>query len=150
MKIEVYTKELIPDVLAFEQGIRTKEEWGWNIDEAYIQKVEASFDDPAFANSFTLLAIMDEHVVGRIDVAIIATHFEGVKQAYLDWICVDKDYRHKGVAQALMSCARKKLYEMGIANLIAIVAHNEEALSFYRNIKNAKIEDQGIWIDTKE
>ena len=110
MKIKQYTKELIPDVLQFEHDLRSEENfWGWEIEDKYIADVTASFDDPAFANSLSLLAYMDGRVVGRIDSTKICSHFDGSTKAYLDWICVIKSYRHKGVAQVLMQTLRKEL-----------------------------------------
>ena len=148
MKIKQYTKELIPDVLQFEHDLRSEENfWGWEIDEKYIADVTASFDNPAFANSPSLLAYMDGKVVGRIDSTKICSHFDGSTKAYLDWICVIKSYRHKGVAQALMQTLRKELKAQGVDTLIGLIASNEDAQRFYRNLPNAEIKDEGIWID---
>ena len=148
MEIKHYTKDRIPDVLQFERDLRSEENfWGWEIDEKYIADVTASFDTPAFANSLSLLAYMDGKVVGRIDSSKIYSHFDGSTKAYLDWICVIKSYRHKGVAQALMQTLRKELKEQGIDTLIGLIASNEDAQRFYRNLPNAEIKDEGIWID---
>ena len=59
----------------------------------------AGDNDSAFADSISLLAYDDKKVVGRIDSTMIASHFDGSKKAYLDWICVIKSYRHQGIAQ---------------------------------------------------
>ncbi|MDE6241631.1 MAG: GNAT family N-acetyltransferase [Anaeroplasmataceae bacterium] len=123
--------------------------WGWEINEAYIQSVEKSFDDIAFKNSISLLAYEKDIVIGRIDSTIIASHFDGSKKAYLDWICVIKSYRHHGVAQKLLEALRKELKNNHIDTLIALTASNEEAQSFYRNIPNSFMRDIGIWIDIK-
>ena len=148
MEIKHYTKDRIPDVLRFERDLRSEENfWGWEIDEKYIADVTKSFDDPAFANSISLLAYMDGKVVGRIDSTKICSHFDGSTKAYLDWICVIKSYRHKGVAQALMQTLRKELKAQGIDTLIGLIASNEDAQRFYRNLPNAEIKDEGIWID---
>ena len=59
MRIEVvrYTKEKIPDVVAFERALRREEAfWNWEIDENYRKKVEQSFEQSVFANSISLLA----------------------------------------------------------------------------------------------
>ena len=77
----------------------------------------------------------------------ICSHFDGSTKAYLDWICVIKSYRHKGVAQALMQTLRKELKAQGIDTLIGLIASNEDAQRFYRNLPNAEIKDEGIWID---
>ena len=148
MEIKQYTKERISDVLQFERYLRIEENfWGWEIDEKYIADVTKSFEDPAFTNSLSLLAYMDDKVVGRIDSTKICSHFDGSTKAYLDWICVIKSYRHKGVAQALMQTLRKELKAQGVDTLIALIASNEDAQRFYRNLPNAIIRDEGIWID---
>ena len=148
MEIKTYTKELIPDVLRFERDLRAEENfWGWEIDEKYIADVAASFENPAFVNSLSLLAYMDGKVVGRIDSTKICSHFDGSTKAYLDWICVIKSYRHKGVAQALMQTLRKELKAQEVDTLIGLIASNEDAQRFYRKLPDAEIRDEGIWID---
>ena len=148
MEIKHYTKERILDVLQFERDLRAEENfWGWEIDEKYIADVTASFENPAFANSLSLLAYMNGKVVGRIDSTMICSHFDGSTKAYLDWICVMKSYRHKGVAQMLLEELRKQLKELGVETLIALTASNEESQRFYKKVPNSEMRDIGIWID---
>ena len=148
MEIKRYTKERIPDVLRFERDLRTEENfWGWDIDEKYIAEVTASFASPAFANALSLLAYHGDRVVGRIDAALMPSHFNGSVKAYLDWICVLKSCRHQGVAQALMQALRRELKARGADTLVGLIASNEEAQRFYRSLSNAVIRDEGIWID---
>lgn len=152
MDIEVkrYTKERIDDVIDFELNLRKSEDvWGWEIDEAYIKSVRSSFDDESFKDSISLIAYVDSHVVGRIDCSMIKSHFDGSTKAYLDWICVLKDYRHNGVAQALLNSLKAILKERNIDTLIALTASNEEAKRFYQSIPDSKMGDIGIWIDIK-
>ncbi len=148
MQIVRYTVDRIQDVVDFELTLRAGEDfWGWQINSAYIDAVRNSFDDPSFSNSISLLAYIDEKVVGRIDSTMLCSHFDGSKKAYLDWICVLKSFRHRGVAQALMLALRKTLHEQGVDTLIGLIASNDEAQRFYRSLENAKIRDEGIWID---
>ena len=148
LEIEKYTKDKIPDVLDFERRLREEETfWGWEINDAYIQTVEKSFEDSAFADSISLLAYDDKKVVGRIDSTMIASHFDGSKKAYLDWICVIKSYRHQGIAQRLLEALRENLKNNHIDTLIALTASNEEAQRFYKSIPNSEMRDVGIWID---
>lgn len=148
MEIERYTKDRIPDVLQFERDLRAEEDfWGWEIDEKYISDVSASFENPGFENSLSLIAYMDGKAVGRIDSTKICSHFDGSTKAYLDWICVLKSYRHQGVAQALMQTLRDMLRARGVHELIGLIASNAEAQHFYRSLPNAEIRDEGIWID---
>ena len=148
MDIILYTRERIPDVLDFERRLREEENfWGWAIDEAYIESVTRSFDNPAFEDSVSLLAYVDGQVVGRIDSSMIRSHFDGSVKAYLDWICVVKSCRHRGVAQALMNGLRQELKVRGVKTLVGLIAANEEAQRFYRALPGAMIRDEGIWID---
>lgn len=112
MQIDIlpYAKERIPDVINFEENLRRQENfWGWKIDQAYRENVEKSFCSPEFSHSISLLAYVEGKVVGRIDSGMIATHFEGSRQAYLDWVCVLKSHQHQGIAQKLMKALREQL-----------------------------------------
>ena len=150
LKIQTYTKDRIPDVLDFERRLRREEDfWGWEINQAYVSAVERSFDDRSFDNAISLLAYDDGNVVGRIDASLIASHFDGSKKAYLDWICVIKSSRHQGVAQRLLESLRQILKERQIDTLIALTAANEEAQRFYKSVPDSVMKDIGIWIDIK-
>ena len=148
LEIKEFTKQRLDDVIQFERNLRDEEKvWGWEIDKAYIERVEASFDNPSFDDSISLLAYIEEKVVGRIDSAMIKSRFDGSGKAYLDWICVIKSYRHNGVAQALLNALLLRLKERNIDTLIALTAGNEESQSFYNGIPNSIMRDIGIWID---
>ncbi|MBP5342473.1 GNAT family N-acetyltransferase [bacterium] len=148
MEIKKYTKELVSDVIDFENRLRQEEDfWGWEINDKYIDDVYKSFESSSFQNSLSLLAYVDGKVVGRIDSSSIFSHFDGSVKAYLDWICVIKSYRHMGIAQGLMNELRKLLKERGIDTLIGLIASNKDAQNFYRSLPNSEIKDEGIWID---
>lgn len=150
LEIKMYTKDKIPDVLDFENRLRKEENfWGWEIDQAYISAVERSFDDRSFDDSISILAYDNGAVIGRIDASIIASHFDGSKKAYLDWICVIKSSRHQGVAQQLLEFLRQILKDRHIDTLIALTAANEEAQRFYKSVPDSVMKDIGIWIDIK-
>ena len=150
LEIKRYTKDKIPDVVDFEHRLRDEEDfWGWEINDKYIHAVEKSFDDDDFKNSISLLAYDGNIVVGRIDSTMIASHFDGSRKAYLDWVCVIKSYRHKGVAQKMLETLREILKNNNIDTLIALTASNEEAQNFYKNVPNSEMHDVGIWIRLK-
>ncbi|MDE6660391.1 MAG: GNAT family N-acetyltransferase [Anaeroplasmataceae bacterium] len=150
LQIKRYTKDKIQDVLDFEKRLREEENfWGWEINDSYIEAVKKSFEDSAFKDSISLLAYDGNIVIGRIDSTLIASHFDGSKKAYLDWICVIKSYRHQGVAQRMLEALRELLKNENIDTLIALTAANDEAQSFYKNIPNSIMRDIGIWIDVK-
>ena len=143
-----YSRDRLEDVLAFERRLREEEDvWGWAIDDAYIAQVKASFEGDAFRDSLSFLAYEAGQVVGRIDAALIRSRFDGSTKAYLDWICVLKSCRHRGVGQALLETLRRALKQRGIDTLIALTAANEEAQRFYKSVPNSLMRDVGIWID---
>ena len=147
MEIKRYTKDQIRDVIAFEQNLRKEENvWGWEIDDTYLKNVTQSFEKTEFDNSVSMLAYIDGEVVGRIDSSMIYSHFDGSVKAYLDWICVLKSCRQKGVAQALMNSLQRELKKCGVDTLMGLIDSNEEAQRFYRSMPNALIRDEGIWI----
>ena len=149
MEIIRYSKENIEQVIEFEEELRNLEpDWGWEINEEYKIKVKNSFNDVRFKNSISFLAVDNNKVVGRIDASLITSHFDGSVKAYLDWICVLKNYRHKGVGQLLMKQLRFALNkEYNVDTLIGLIASNSEARRFYESLDNSFIRDQGIWID---
>lgn len=148
IQVVPYTKADIPDVLSFERRLREEEaDWGWVIDDAYIAQVEKSFEGDTFRDALSYLAYLDGQVAGRIDACLIRSHFDGSTKAYLDWICVIKSYRHRGVGQALLGRLRQELKARGVDTLIALTASNEEAQRFYKSVPNSCMRDVGIWID---
>ncbi|MBQ6678991.1 MAG: GNAT family N-acetyltransferase [Lachnospiraceae bacterium] len=146
--IKPYTAKEIPDILSFEAMLREEEDfWGWEIDEAYLRSVEASFRDRKFQSALSFIAYVEGQAVGRIDAVLIPSHFDGSVKAYLDWICVVKHCRHRGVAQALLAALKKRLKAQGVDTLIALTASNDEAQRFYQSIPDSEMHDIGIWIN---
>lgn len=46
--------------------------------------------------------------------------------------------------QVLMQTLRKELKNQGVDTLIGLIASNEDAQRFYRNLPNSEIKDEGI------
>ena len=150
IEIRPYTADRVDDVIRFEKELRAQEDvWGWEIDDAYIESVKKSFTDESFKDSISLLAYEGPDVTGRIDCCMLKSHFDGSTKAYLDWICVLKNSRHHGVAQALLTTLREQLKARGIDTLIALTAANDEAQRFYKAVPDSTMRDTGIWIDIK-
>lgn len=150
IEIRPYTADRVDDVVRFEKELRVQEDvWGWEIDDAYIESVKKSFADESFNDSISLLAYAGPEVAGRIDCCMLKSRFDGSTKAYLDWICVLKSYRHKGIAQALLTALREELKARGVDTLIALTAANDEAQSFYKAVPDSVMRDTGIWIDIK-
>ena len=151
-EIKKFEKEDIRKVIAFEQELRKQEPdtYYWEPDETYARQLEQSFDDPRFNTALSFIALKDGRVIGRIDASLIASRSDAsCFSAYLDWICVLKSERHHQVAQALLRALKAECRARGAGLLIALMANNEEAQRFYRNVEDASIHDTGIWIEIK-
>ena len=148
--VEPLTRERIGDVLAFEAELRRQEPDTFFMEdgESYRALLERSFEDGRFSNAASLLAYREGRVVGRIDAVILAARSDAAcTSAYLDWICVLKEERHRQVAQLLLKELRRELKARGADTLIAIMAHNPDSLRFYRAVENASIHDEAVWMD---
>lgn len=150
ISIELFTPDRIGAVLDFEAELRRQEPDTFFMDagEGYRMRLEGSFEDSRFANAVSLLACEDGRVIGRIDAVILAARSDaGCGCAYLDWICVLKEERHRQAAQLLLRELRRELKARGVETLVAIMAHNPEAVRFYRAVENASIHDEAVWME---
>lgn len=150
--VEPFTEDRIDDVMEFEAELRRQEPgiFFMEVGEKYRKLLKDSFHDPRFLNAFSLLAYVNDRVVGRIDATLIASRSDACCQtAYLDWICVLKEERHRQVARTLLAELRKELKKQGVEMLIAIVAGNPESRRFYEAVEDASIHDEAIWMELK-
>ena len=150
VSVEPFTQDRIDDVMRFEQELRRQEPDTFFMDagEGYRKLLEESFCDGRFANALSLLAYKGGRVIGRIDASVIAARSDACCAcAYLDWICVLKSERHRQAAQLLLRELRRELKKRGAETLIAIMAHNPEAVSFYRAVERASIHDEAVWME---
>lgn len=149
INIKRLEKNDIEKVIAFEKELRMQEPdtYFWEPDEAYAKQLELSFDDPRFNTAVSFIALKDEKVIGRIDASLISSRSDAAcYSAYLDWICVLKSERHQQTAQYLLNAVRSECRAQGASVLIALMAGNKEAQSFYSRVNGASMHDTGIWI----
>lgn len=151
-EIKEFQREDIDRVIEFEKELRLQEPdtYYWDPDGSYKKQLEQSFADPRFNTAISLIAVKENKVIGRIDASLISSRSDAAcYSAYMDWICVLKSERHNKVAQSLLNALRDECKNQGVGVLIALMANNAEAQSFYKGVENASIHDTGIWIDIK-
>lgn len=152
IEIKKFQREDIDRVIEFEKELRLQEPdtYYWDPDESYKKQLEQSFADPRFNTAISFIAVKENKVIGRIDASLISSRSDAAcYSAYMDWICVLKSERHNKVAQSLLNALRDECKNQGVGVLIALMANNAEAQSFYKGVENASIHDTGIWIDIK-
>ena len=60
MKIVRYEEKHIQNVVSYELTLRNEEpDWGWEINEEYINKVSSSFNDFKYNNALSFIAYVD-------------------------------------------------------------------------------------------
>ena len=149
INIKKLEKTDIERVIAFEKELRAQEPdtYFWEPNEAYAKQLALSFDDPRFNTAISFIALKNEKVIGRIDASLISSRSDAsCCSAYLAWICVLKSERHQQTAQYLLNALRRECKAQGASVLIALMAGNKEAQSFYSRVKEASMHDTGIWI----
>ncbi len=152
IEIKEFQREDIDRVIEFEKELRLQEPdtYYWDPDESYKKQLEQSFSDQRFNTAISFIAVKENKVIGRIDASLISSRSDAAcYSAYMDWICVLKSERHNKVAQSLLNALRDECKNQGVGVLIALMANNAEAQSFYKGVEDASIHDTGIWIDIK-
>jgi GNAT superfamily N-acetyltransferase len=151
-EIKEFQREDIDRVIEFEKELRLQEPdtYYWDPDGSYKKQLEQSFFDKRFNTAISFIAVKENKVIGRIDASLISSRSDAAcYSAYMDWICVLKSERHNKVAQNLLNALRDECKKQGVGVLIALMANNAEAQSFYKGVEDASIHDTGIWIDIK-
>lgn len=106
------------------------------VDEVGIRERVA---DEFFQRTTSILAFDGENIVGRIEFHFYGCMQDGYKMAYVDWVYVLRDYRHRGIAQALFREFEKECAKHRINQYYLITAENAEASRFYKAIQGADI-----------
>ena len=97
--------------------------------------------DAFYAKTTSLLAIEGDEVVGRIEYHFYGCLQDGYRMAYVDWVYVLPEARHKGVAQALFRQMREDCERNGINQYYLIRATNPEADRFYHAFEDAELQE---------
>lgn len=111
------------------------------VDEAGIR---ARLSDSFYQKTKSILAIEDEKVIGRIEYHFYGCLQDGYRMAYVDWIFVLREYRHRGIGQALFRAFERDCREHQIDQYYLIEEDNKNAERFYSGFaeverKNAPI-----------
>lgn len=112
--------------------------------EQYEKQILMCMGKADFQNTYVVLAMEDETIVGRCDFAVIGSFMNGQTVGYVDWVYVLKPYRHRGIAQKLFAFLEQHLRERGVEEYFLITARNEEAQQFYSSFTNSEKETDWI------
>ncbi|WP_282926591.1 GNAT family N-acetyltransferase [Helcococcus kunzii] len=103
-----------------------------NEDELYTR-----LDDELNQHTTSILAILDDLVIGRIEYHFYACFQDGFRMCYVDWIYVLPKYRNQHIAKKLFEEMRKDCIENNIDEIRLIRATNKNAANFYNSFEDA-------------
>lgn len=111
------------------------------IDEDGIRK---RIMDSFYQKTTSLLAIDNDKVVGRIEYHFYGCMQDGYRMAYVDWVYVLPEYRHKRIAQSLFKALEKDCIDNEINQYYLIRSINTEADRFYHSFEAASLSEAPI------
>lgn len=95
--------------------------------------------DPFFQKSISLLAMENKQVLGRIEYHFYGCMQGGHRMAYVNWVYVLKEHRHRGIAQGLFQEFEKQCHDNHIDQYFLLRAENAEADRFYKAFEGANL-----------
>lgn len=139
MEYRVLNEQTVDMYLAYlKEALQEEPELMWTeaVDEAGIrQRVR----DPFFRQTTSLLAVEDGQVLGRIEYHFYGCIQDGFRMAYVDWVYVRREQRHRGIAQGLFREFEDQCRENHIDQYFLIRAENPGADRFYGAFENAQL-----------
>lgn len=129
--------EYLKKAIAIEPDMMTAEA----LDEAGIMD---RISDDFYMNTRSLLALIDNNAVGRIEYHFYGCMQDGYRMAYVDWIYVLPDFRHRGIARELFKAFERDCKSNRINQFYLIRAENLNAEKFYKSFDGASLSKEPI------
>ena len=104
-------------------------------------KIKRNLEDPFYKHSTSILAILDDKVVGRIEYHFYGCIQNGYRMAYVNWVYVLKEFRHNGIAQKLFLKFEEDCKKNNINQYRLIRSTSPNADKFYHSFKDVELID---------
>ena len=115
--------------------------WVEQVDERGIME---RLNDPFYQHTKSILAMDGENVVGRIEYHFYGCLQDGYRMAYVDWVYVLPQYRHKGIAQRLFKEFERDCVDNKIDQYYLIRATEPDADKFYHSFADAQLGSEPV------
>lgn len=109
-----------------------------------VDGIRQRVSDPFYQATTSILAVEDGRVLGRLEYHFYGCMQDGYRMAYVDWVYVLKEHRHRGIAQGLFREFEKCCCENRIDQYFLIRAENPDADRFYDAFQDAQLQDLPI------
>lgn len=144
MNFEKLNVENVENYLEYLKIAMTQEPDMMTAEEVDENGIRERIADEFYQRTTSILAFDGSKVVGRIEFHFYGCMQDGYRMAYVDWIYVLKDFRHRGIAQALFQEFEKECEKHQIHQYYLITAENAEASRFYRAFPGVDIKPTPI------
>lgn len=138
MEYRILSRETVDMYLTYLKKAMSEEPDMMCLEALDEEGIRRRVDDPFFQKTVSLLAVERGQVLGRIEYHFYGCIQDGFRMAYVDWVYVLKEHRHKGVAQGLFREFERRCRENGIDQYFLIRAENPNADRFYGAFDNAE------------
>ena len=126
-----------------EKAIAEDPERMW-VEAVDVDGIRQRVSDPFYQATTSILAVEDGRVLGRLEYHFYGCMQDGYRMAYVDWVYVLKEHRHKSIAQGLFREFEKCCCENRIDQYFLIRAENPDADRFYGAFRDAQLQDLPI------
>lgn len=138
MEYRVLNEKTVDGYLAYLKKAMAEEPGGMTADVVDEDGIRRRILDPFFQKTVSLLAVEAGQVLGRMEYHFYGCIQDGFRMAYVDWIYVLPEHRHKGVARGLFREFEARCREHNIDQYFLIRAENPDADRFYRAFEGAE------------
>ena len=115
-----------------------------HVDKIDKEGLRERIKDSFFRKTTSVLAMENAKVLGRIEYHFYGCMQDGYHMAYIDWVYVLPEYRHRGIAQSLFKEMEKDCRENGIDQYYLIRATNANADKFYHSFTEVELSEAPI------
>ena len=144
MKIERLTESNVESYLEYLKKAMSLEPDIMTADKVDDNAIRNRISDEFYNKTTSLLAFESDTVVGRIEYHFYGCLQDGYRMAYVDWVYVLPEYRHRGIAQQLFENLEKDCKENGINQYYLIRSVNPDADRFYHRFETSYLSDEPI------
>lgn len=137
-------KENVDGYIAYLRNAMKEEPEKMTADILDEKGIRLRIDDPFYQKTYSILAVLDGMVVGRIEYHFYGCIQDGSKMAYVDWVYVLARWRHQGIAQGLFKQFEKECLAFGINQYYLIRAENENANRFYSAFSDVSLTEEPL------
>lgn len=141
MRYELLTNKNVNLYIDYLKQALTEEPEKMMIDSIDENEIIDRINDEFYKNTKSILAILNNKVVGRIEYHFYGCVQDGFKMAYVDWVYVLKEHRNNGIAKNLFARFEDDCKQNGINQYFLIRSTNESTNHFYKGFKEVELKE---------